>query len=224
MAEVYYIEGSDYTGKTTLIQNLSERIDKDGKTVLLLKEPNGYFRTQLLNSRKELSFFERRLLFLTCHMQTREIIARELDNYDYIIIDRCAIVSDMMHLGTECIHEMDMEICSKKLIWAYDSIREFHELTSKDFNSHLLLLYVGEKEFERRVSLRNADNQNNNDLKGMDFKKAIYNAYKDFIYNGNNIHSGIKDMFSTVHILDTEYGGSMEKADKVYYSIMRESK
>lgn len=226
MAEVYYIEGSDYTGKTTLIGNLQSQIKSDGKRVLVLKEPNGRYRDDLLNGDVELSFFERRLLFLACHMQTRELIHKEMNNYDYIIVDRSAVVSDMIYMGIETeLFSDELNGLKRELRRAYSSLLRLQENSQcASFEPHLILLHIDEEEFKTRVLNRGVKENDINDLRGMDFKMAIYKSYEKFIYEDSIINNMIKNFFKSVHVFDGDSLDSKSRAGLIYKTVMKEDK
>lgn len=227
MAEVYYIEGSDYTGKTTLIDNLCKYIKSKGKTVLALKEPNGRYREELLSKDGNLSFFERRILFMACHMQTREYINKHMNEYDYVIVDRNAIISDMMYLETElpAIEEEDAESVKRSLRRMYSSaLRTQYCSGCASFEPHLIVLHIDEDEFKTRVNARAVKEDDINDLKDMDFKMSIYNAYKKFIYEDDHFNNMLKSFFASVHVVDNWDYDSRIKARILYDTVMKDGK
>ena len=87
MCKVFFIEGPDDSGKTTLIKNLSNYFKSNGRRVAIFREPDGEFRKMLLDKDSNLSFATRRALFAADHLQTLDTIYQSKDKYDYILID-----------------------------------------------------------------------------------------------------------------------------------------
>lgn len=221
MAEVFYIEGCDYMGKTTLITELKKIIKKNNKTVLTLREPVGDIREKLLSKTEDLTFLDRRILFLTCHMQVRERIREAINDVDYIIIDRCAPVSDSMQIFAES--EMDSHMLHAfrgQLRRMYRNAIKLQQHYICDFRTHLILLHTDEDEFNRRIASRTINEDDVLDSKSKEFKFKIYNAYKELIANDDE--EGILSLFDTVHVLDnTTNLTPLENASLAYNMIMK---
>ena len=93
MCKVFFIEGPDYSGKTTLIKNLSNYFKSNGRRVAIFREPDGEFRKMLLDKDSNLSFATRRALFAADHLQTLDTIYQSRDKYDYIFVDEVQFLS-----------------------------------------------------------------------------------------------------------------------------------
>lgn len=90
---IILLEGVDGVGKTTLAHSLKERMEENGFSALVLREPGGTYwgekiRELLNSSEKPRSRLSTLCLFLASRAELLETIKREKGNYNYIIIDR----------------------------------------------------------------------------------------------------------------------------------------
>ncbi|MGL5711375.1 MAG: dTMP kinase [Paraclostridium sp.] len=180
--KIIYIEGPDYSGKTTLISKLRKKLEREGNSVFITREPGGNngekIREILLDPSDKISYITRRLLFLANHIETMDYITYISEIYDYIIIDRSAEISDMVY-GHMCSSGRVKPI-SRKL---YKLMGYICSLAKEDFyngsldESRVVFLDTPINVLRARISKR--ENTNDlNDNKSTEFKLDIAKKYK----------------------------------------------
>ena len=208
-AKVIFVEGSDYSGKTTLISALTSNLAKEGKTYMVLKEPFGIYREILLNPNKKLSFMTRRILFMAGHIEVMNKITETVknNNFDYIFIDRTSIISDWVYSVVES--DSDNE-CIKILAKILDTIeyvdKNFFESFFKN-NSSIIFLDASESTMKYRINERKINSDDINDIKSTEFKMKIYEIYHYLIKIIDTSYSTIENFtrfFKEYMILDNQ--------------------
>lgn len=174
--KILFIEGSDYSGKTTLIKSLKNYLKTNGYKVLTLKEPSSFYREILLKN-DNISNSARRKLFEANHLDILDFLYKNKDNYDFAIIDRCAPVSDFIYSSIEetkfnlintCIN--DYKLVDFKLYNYF-----FAE------NSILIIIKINKETFKNRVQEREIDKEDILDSKDFEFKSKVYDNYSAII-------------------------------------------
>ena len=206
MCKIFFIEGPDYSGKTTLISNLYNYFKSNSSRVAILREPDGEFRRMLLGKNGNLSFGTRRFLYAADHVQTLDSIYNIKDKFEYILVDRTTIVSDLIYSEFDCCN-------NKKLsCQMLDMLRKQFALIDKEQyngyfknNSHLILLSLSKQELINRMTSR-AINQNDIfDIKSDDFKFQIWEKYKDLtegVLSGDILLSSLFSKVSKIEVND----------------------
>lgn len=205
MAQIVFIDGPDYSGKTTLINRLSVHFQSKGLKVATFKEPSGEFRKMLLDKDKEYTPSTRRLLYQADHVEMMDNIYKVFNNYDYIIVDRCALISDNIYSKTEIKSEFllyelgnHLSVIHKALDYEdYESIFRMH--------SHLIMLRLPKNTFKERINQRKVDETDLLDSKPLDFKMDIfekYNTLTDELMTGRQslFLKGVFDTISSIRV------------------------
>lgn len=185
-AKIIYVEGSDYSGKTTFINNVKEKLEKQGKKCKCFKEPSGIYRELLLSDKsKDISLIERRILFCASRISVMEEIYKVKDEFDYIFVDRTSIVSDYVYTHIEGNNN---ELLYITLFPTYCLCLDFAENIDEKIydsffmrNSSIIFLDIDKKTFMERMDKREQVTNDINDAKDIIFKKNVFNKYKDFI-------------------------------------------
>ena len=181
MCKIFIFEGPDYSGKTTLISNLYKHFKSTGKRVAMLKEPDGEIRKMLLDKNGNLPFAARRFLYAADHMETLDTIYGIKNKYDFIFIDRTAVISDMIYSEFESNNKelsMKMSNTLKSQFKIIDNL-QYDDYFRK--NSTLVLLNLSKQELMARMSARAINNNDIFDIKSNDFKIKIWEKYKNLI-------------------------------------------
>lgn len=181
MCKIFIFEGPDYAGKTTLVNNLCKYFKSKGKRVSLLKEPDGTIRKLLLDKDAKLAFGARRFLYAADHVRVLGEIYDNRDKYDYIFIDRTAVISDMIYSEFE---SKDKELSSKMsntLRAQYQAINEKQYDNYFRSNATLVLLDLPKQELITRMSIRAINSNDIFDIKSDDFKIKVWERYRDLI-------------------------------------------
>lgn len=118
------VEGGEASGKTTLIRNLAEHLESNGKTVLMTREPGGTpfgeaVRQMLLDPKLDFSFGSRAemLLFLSARVQhIEEVIQPALSKGVTVLCDRfndstIAYQGGARGLGVDQVEQLCLEAC-----------------------------------------------------------------------------------------------------------------
>lgn len=205
MCKVFFIEGPDYSGKTTLIKNLSNYFKSNGRRVAIFREPDGEFRKMLLDKDSNLSFATRRALFAADHLQTLDTIYQSRDKYDYIFVDRCAIVSDLVYSSYETEDSFLRGRISDNYQAQYRIIDNYQYNNFFKLNSALVILKLPKQELLSRMVSRAIDKNDKFDIKGDDFKVEVWTNYRDItemiMNNGIKLHPLFR-MISTIEVDD----------------------
>ena len=205
MCKVFFIEGPDYSGKTTLIKNLSNYFKSNGRRVAIFREPDGEFRKMLLDKDSNLSFATRRALFAADHLQTLDIIYQSRDKYDYIFVDRCTIVSDLVYSRYETEDSFLRGRISDNYQAQYRIIDNYQYNNFFKLNSALVILKLPKQELLSRMVSRAIDKNDKFDIKGDDFKVEVWANYRDItemiMNNDIKLHPLLR-MISTIEVDD----------------------
>lgn len=205
MCKVYFIDGPDYSGKTTLIHKIYSHFVLKSKKVAILKEPDGDIRKILLDKDGDYSYSSRRCLFAADHFNTLDTIYKIKDKYDYIFIDRCAIASDVVYSFNEDVKDKKTRNFLCLLLNQYDMV---DELEYNDFfkkNSNLILLNLSEQELMKRIEQRAVRTDDIFDIKGNDYKIKITKQYQilsNKILKGDNIIGALFNNISSINVDD----------------------
>lgn len=181
-AKVYYFEGPDNSGKTYLVENLRKSLKDANKKVAIFREPDESVRKILLsvnaNEYSKMSL-GRRLLFAANHINLKERIFAIKDDFDVILVDRCACFSDLVYGIDEMLDEGYSEQFTLELFELLHTIYKrtdtecFHDFFRN--NSNLIILSVTDEVFTQRLN-RKAVESDSIDLKGDEYK--IYTKKK----------------------------------------------
>ena len=205
MCKVFFIEGPDYSGKTTLIKNLSNYFKSNGRRVAIFREPDGEFRKMLLDKDSNLSFATRRALFAADHLQTLDTIYQSRDKYDYIFVDRCTIVSDLVYSRYETEDSFLRGRISDNYQAQYRIIDNYQYNNFFKLNSALVILKLPKHELLSRMVSRAIDKNDKFDIKGDDFKVEVWANYRDItemiMNNDIKLHPLFR-MISTIEVDD----------------------
>ena len=205
MCKVFFIEGPDYSGKTTLIKNLSNYFKSNGRRVAIFREPDGEFRKMLLDKDSNLSFATRRALFAADHLQTLDIIYQSKDKYDYIFVDRCTIVSDLVYSRYETEDSFSRGRISDNYQAQYRIIDSYQYNNFFKLNSALVILKLPKQELLSRMVSRAIDKNDKFDIKGDDFKVEVWTNYRnitEMIMNNDIKLHPLFRMISTIEVDD----------------------
>ena len=205
MCKVFFIEGPDYSGKTTLIKNLSNYFKSNGRRVAIFREPDGEFRKMLLDKDSNLSFATRRALFAADHLQTLDTIYQSKDKDDYIFVDRCTIVSDLVYSRYETEDSFLRGRISDNYQAQYRIIDNYQYNNFFKLNSALIILKLPKQELLSRMVSRAIDKNDKFDIKGDDFKVEVWANYRDItemiMNNDIKLHPLFR-MISTIEVDD----------------------
>lgn len=203
--KVIFVEGADYSGKTTFIKKITDKLSKEGQTFLILKEPFGIYRDILLDPKGELTFLNRRMLFAAGHIEIMNKIVETVkyENFDYIFIDRTSIISDWVYSIAE--NPNQAKTLEKVLNTIEYADKNFYESFFKN-NSSIILLDIQRNVIANRIESRKIDSNDINDIKSSEFKMKIYDTYHYLIETFGT--SDFSRFFNEYMILDSE-----EKAD-----------
>lgn len=204
MCEVYFFDGPDYAGKTTLINRLSSHFLLNGKRVAKLKEPDGDIRKILLDKDGDYDFASRRCLFAANHFQTLSTIYKIKDYYDYIFVDRCAVISDIIYSFDEITKNPRTRNLLYSIINQYNAVDNYEYDKFFKNNSNLVLLNLSEQELRKRISSRPIKEDDLFDIKSDGFKIKIAKKYekmsKDIMVKNNKI----RDLFNEVLSIEVD--------------------
>ena len=205
MCKVFFIEGPDYSGKTTLIKNLSNYFKSNGRRVAIFREPDGEFRKMLLDKDSNLSFATRRALFAADHLHTLDTIYQSRDKYDSIFVDRCTIVSDLVYSRYETEDSFLRGRISDNYQAQYRIIDNYQYNNFFKLNSALVILKLPKQELLSRMVSRAIDKNDKFDIKGDDFKVEVWANYRDItemiMNNDIKLHPLLR-MISTIEVDD----------------------
>lgn len=205
--KIIFVEGSDYVGKTTFIDKFILLLNSEGLKALRIVEPNGEYRKILMSKGNKLSIQGRKFLFAANHIDTMYKIAKEYDNYDYILIDRTALISDFIYNTSD--NELNEYL--ERFAGMYEDLdlTKFNNLFLN--NSMTLFLAVTPSIFESRLQARKVKISDYYDSKTEDFKRNIcrkYNAMYSYIL------SEIGDKEDIPSMLDCNY--ELTSSDKAF--------
>lgn len=166
---IFYIEGPDLSGKTTLITKLQKIFLNIGLNCETLKEPSGLTRQLILNSSEYLCPTAERLYFLANHINVlSQANLMTLAPNHIVLIDRSAIVSDYVQMeSTESKNHIDYIEKVRPVITDTDITKA---------KKGLILLSAQKETIEYRSNKRKTVNDKN-DIKGLDFKIKIAEEY-----------------------------------------------
>jgi thymidylate kinase len=201
MAEIVFIEGPDYSGKSTGIKIIAKALEKKGKKVLITKEPGGtpankYIRSLLLDADIDkidsIDYLARRMLYAADHVHQLAWLDKHCSEYDYILVDRYHPLSDFIYgqmMQPEGYTFKEQESKQKKAIYSRDLNKMTQDYIKHFVNETLLLdakliiLQLNEDKLLERIELRNAEGNKPDvfDVKGLDFKKKIVSNYNKII-------------------------------------------
>lgn len=184
MVKIYFIEGPDGCGKTTFIKRIEDKLKDKGLKVMVLKEPSNDIRNILLDKDKDYGYLTRRFLFAANHAETLDLIFKARNDYDIVLIDRMALISDLIYAVMD---RNNVDGYLKGVIWEsiYFMIRDIDDMMYKNFyfngeNINLVLLDISKDELLNRINSRK-NTGDIYDIKGNDFKLEILSRYKQFI-------------------------------------------
>ena len=210
MCKIYFIEGPDYSGKTTLINKIKESF-KD-KRILVLREPCNEMRAMLLDKDRNLQNQTRRFLFAASHTKIMSEIYTKRKEYDIVIVDRSAVVSDIIYSNHENgVKEHMSKITGNTLAKIIDIYIETDNVFYNDFfknNSELLMLTIDDETFEKRLKSRKIDEKDINDSRDDDFKWRIKRDYEIFITNSDTSRIIVPSIFKAIHVLKSDDDGT----------------
>lgn len=91
--ETICFEGADYTGKTTLVRRVVERMAEAGKRIEVARQPGGTpvgerLRNLLFSHLSELDAATQYLLFTASRTAMADWLNKTPDSYDYLLLDR----------------------------------------------------------------------------------------------------------------------------------------
>lgn len=209
MCKIFFIEGPDYSGKTTLINKIKKSL-KD-KRILTLKEPGYEMREMLLDKDRNLNSYTRRLLFTASHIEVMTEIYRKKDDYDIILVDRTAIVSDLIYSSNEDDVSDTVANATRKLfVKLIEIYKKTDEMLFGNFfknNSNLILVHVDEETFKARLSSRVVDEQDIHDSKDDKFKWKIRHEYEHFLEEESLVNLIIPNIFKKAYTIKSSNGG-----------------
>ena len=204
MCKVFFIEGPDYSGKTTLIKNLSNYFKSNGRRVAIFREPDGEFRKMLLDKDSNLSFATRRALFAADHLQTLDTIYQSRDKYDYIFVDRCTIVSDLVYSRYETEDSFLRGRISDNYQAQYRIIDNYQYNNFFKLNSALVILKLPKQELLSRMVSRAIDKNDKFDIKGDDFKVEVWANYRDITEMIMNNYIKLHPLFRMISTIEVD--------------------
>jgi dTMP kinase len=143
------IEGVDFTGKSTLVKNLTKTLRDNGKTVLAIKEPGqtevGKKIRSLIMNNPLMEKMTRMFLFLADRAETAIKYMDYHEKYDYLLSDRGYLSGIAYTLAEETVIRGDIEYLT--------------ELATQDILPHLVVLItIDEKTLQYRMNERGAEN------------------------------------------------------------------
>lgn len=209
-AKVFFVEGSDYSGKTTLIQKLSEYLIGQGHSVLLLKEPISPLRDVLLGKDYDFGFAAKRFLFAGSHTYLMDIVFKSKGDYDFILIDRTSVITDAVYSSMEMridLKDKDREglfsICKDMT----DAIKQTDKTLFDNFfseNSYLILLDITKSQLINRINRRKVDTDDRYDSLSSDYKIKVWQSYSDIARNIADGDDSLKGIFKNIYIVNAD--------------------
>lgn len=213
--KVFFVEGSDYSGKTTFIKRAEEYLKSSGFNVLTLKEPVSPLREILLSKDYDFGFSGRRLLFAGSHTFVMDKIFAEKDNYDYILVDRTSVITDAIYMQAEIDRGVDNSK-REEIYDLYGHINKTSILADKIFyngffkeNSSLILISLDRCDLESRISHRGIDTSDRYDSQSIEYKRNIWRKYDELINRIRLGEDSVSQFFKKVYIVPSENSKSM---------------
>jgi thymidylate kinase len=222
-AKIFFLEGPNYCGKSTITKALTNIIDDMGKSFYTTFEPGGdeigmAIRDTLLNKelneKCEMDYTCRRLLYAASHAQMLQDLRKKIYQYDYIIIDRYNPISDLVYgpMEKDSDENFKRKLNLSKLI--------FGTLNNEFLipYSYLFFLDISIETLKERDLKRNTKEHKLYDYKDFAFKESIWMRYKllskDLIENTEK--SVYRDFLrmSGVHLIKAD-GEANEAARKI---------
>lgn len=171
--KVLLFEGSDGAGKTTLIDNFTSYLNRSGKTFLLVgRDYNKPINTitQIIQDKElEVNSTSEILLRLARESERIKVVNQELNNYDYIILDRSFVSA------TSWIKYYNLSSIT------YSNI--VSELVNSIGSCNLVYCFLSFEESWARTNSRTDKALSKKEEKGKQENEKIFNALREAFLN-----------------------------------------
>lgn len=211
--KILYVEGADCIGKTTFIKKLKSKLKENSYRVFTTREPDYFVRSELLqNKDKQYDYYVQRLMMGASHIQKLQDI-KELKmsgEYDVVVVDRTSIISDYVY-GCRLNADKNFNLVNRALSPIIEEVNS--ELINDSF---LLLGYLNEDEFEKRVSKRG---DGVDVLDTYEIKHRVRELYDDLISDISR-NGEMSEYLTSYHFKDI-FIANLEKEDDLIDYLIR---